>query len=272
MSSVASLLDSQLTPKQQQLLAAILYPVIRQDLNEAATWSQWSFARSTLRKEQLDADQIATSLPRLDATLEFPEYGLIWRDTPMASSQIQRREKVGLTMAGLYRTDPDSADRIARLIGWCADREDALEPDPDGMTEESLDFNSMLTNCLAGQLRFGNGSLNAQTVAGVLMREPIRVQVLITSGQWIYRLPIGDGDPTVCRCDRRSRIPTRPGTGRWTRPRRLRQRSIKQHIRAAAKPHDTAAARSSRNASCRADCSSSRMECRPVSRSCGRCW
>ncbi len=57
MSSVASLLDSQLTPKQQQLLAAILYPVIRQDLNEAATWSQWSFARSTLRKEQLDADQ-----------------------------------------------------------------------------------------------------------------------------------------------------------------------------------------------------------------------
>ncbi len=97
-------------------------------------------------------------------------------------------------MAGLYRTDPDSADRIARLIGWCADREDALEPDPDGMTEESLDFNSMLTNCLAGQLRFGNGSLNAQTVADVLMREPIRVQVLITSGQWIYRLPIGDGD------------------------------------------------------------------------------
>ncbi len=42
MSSVASLLDSQLTPKQQQLLTAILYPVIRQDLNEAATWSQWS--------------------------------------------------------------------------------------------------------------------------------------------------------------------------------------------------------------------------------------
>ncbi len=194
MSIVVSLLDSPLTPKQRELLTTILYPVIRQNLSEATTWSKWSFAQGTLRKSQPDADQIAASLPRLGSTSEFLSYGLIWRETPAASPNIQRREKVGLTMAGLYRADPDSADRIARLIGWCADREDALEPDPDDMPEQMVDFNAMLKDCLTEQWRAGNGSLNAQTVADVLMREPFGIQVLMTSGQWIYTVPIGHGD------------------------------------------------------------------------------
>lgn len=200
MTSVLPILDAALTPDQTKLLDAMLWHVTKKvDHADMTTWSTWDFITGTLEAEGIDqarANRAVAELPTL-ARVRYP-YSLIWRSSAGASVVIQPTETVGLTLAGLYRVDPHTANRMAQMMARFAEREGILPPNPYGVRQENHGLNDTIIEFLDGPTRAGRVHLNVHTAAEMLMHEYTPL-ASATGFQWIYDVPLGSARLTHLR-------------------------------------------------------------------------
>lgn len=190
--AIAALLDAKLSKKQQTLLSAILWPVIKEGRADDALWPTWQYVNQRLGRDGIAAaQQVVDSLPSLQGPQR--SYGLVWRDMPGAGHPIRPDEKVGLTLAGVHHADPHSdherANRLAQLIALLAHDEAQLPLDPTGVVTETIQLADLADPYLKTSPRAGATSITLRAAVHLLGREPIPIMVNFEQ----FTAVIGDG-------------------------------------------------------------------------------
>ena len=192
MNASLPILDAPLTDDQIKLLETMLWHVTSEaNHGEITTWSTWDYITGLLDQQHIDvrrADRAVADLPILERA-RYP-YSLVWRSGAGASAHIQPTETVGLTIAGLYRVDQHTADRLAQLLAMYAEQEASLPPDPYGVRQANERFNDTIPRYLDSPRRAGRVPINIRTAAELLMHEytPLASE---TGFQRIYDVPLG---------------------------------------------------------------------------------
>lgn len=190
------ILDTALTDDQQTVLDTLLWHVTKEDGHGpvTTTWPSWDYVKGILGQQDISAQRVdaaAAAFPTLPRT-RFP-YSLVWRTSLGASDHIQPKERVGLTMAGLIRVDPDLADRLAAMIAAYAQMESELPLDPNGVRGATFRLNDTLSSYLtvASPLA-GRVPMNVTSAAEILVHEYYPLAIDETGFVAMYDITLGN--------------------------------------------------------------------------------
>jgi hypothetical protein len=139
---------------QVTLLETIWHPVV----DSVVSWPVWDYVTRKMYRQNAQlppASSVLASLPTVPVGIQRAPYGLVWRADRSTIDPLPA-ERVGLSIAGLlqlgeHRQDAlELADRLAMFIGYAANWERELTPDPSSAVELTHKLDGVLPQLLGG--------------------------------------------------------------------------------------------------------------------------